>query len=94
MGQVPKKCAVVGSGYIAVELAGILNVLGSEVDLIIRGEQPLRGMETKVVELLVTEMEAAGIKIIKQTEVGGQPEPGQPEPGCTEAGGISRVSRP
>ena len=73
MGQVPKKCAVVGSGYIAVELAGILNVLGSEVDLIIRGEQPLRGMETKVVELLVSEMEAAGIKIVKQTEVSGSP---------------------
>ena len=66
----PKKCAVVGSGYIAVELAGILNVLGSEVELLIRGEQPLRGMETKVVELLVKEMEAAGIKIVTQTEAG------------------------
>ena len=30
-------------------------------------------METKVVELLVTEMEAAGIKIVKQTEVSGSP---------------------
>ena len=28
----PKKVAVVGSGYIAVELAGILNLLGAEVD--------------------------------------------------------------
>jgi len=68
--EVPKKCAVIGSGYIAVELAGILNVLGSDVELIIRGEQPLRGMETAVVELLVKEMEAAGIKIVTQTEVG------------------------
>ena len=35
---VPEKVAVVGSGYIAVELAGILNVLGSRVDLFIRAE--------------------------------------------------------
>lgn len=27
--QLPKKVAVVGAGYIAVELAGVLNVLGS-----------------------------------------------------------------
>ena len=40
--EVPKKVAVIGSGYIAVELAGILNVLGSSVDLFIRGERPLR----------------------------------------------------
>lgn len=84
--QVPKKCAVVGSGYIAVELAGILNVLGSEVDLIIRGEQPLRGMETKVVELLVHEMEAAGIKIVKQTEVGSIKEEGGAKHVTTKGG--------
>ena len=36
--SIPKKVAVVGSGYIAVELAGILNLLGAEVDLFIRGE--------------------------------------------------------
>ena len=76
----PKKCAVVGSGYIAVELAGILNVLGSEVELLIRGEQPLRGMETKVVELLVKEMEAAGIKIVTQTEAGSITLKAQPQP--------------
>jgi glutathione reductase (NADPH) len=74
--QVPKKCAVVGSGYIAVELAGILNVLGSEVELIIRGESPLRGMEPAVVELLVAEMKAAGIKIVTKSEVAGLAEDG------------------
>ena len=36
--SLPKKCAVVGSGYIAVELAGVLQALGSDVDLFIRGE--------------------------------------------------------
>ena len=63
--EVPKKVAVIGSGYIAVELAGILNVLGSSVDLFIRGERPLRSLESDVVDMLVTEMEAAGISIIR-----------------------------
>ncbi|KAK3753000.1 hypothetical protein QZH41_016300 [Actinostola sp. cb2023] len=34
--DLPKKVAVVGAGYIAVELAGILNALGSKVTCIIR----------------------------------------------------------
>eukprot|EP00316_Scyphosphaera_apsteinii_P004527 CAMPEP_0119307838 /NCGR_PEP_ID=MMETSP1333-20130426/8217_1 /TAXON_ID=418940 /ORGANISM="Scyphosphaera apsteinii, Strain RCC1455" /LENGTH=480 /DNA_ID=CAMNT_0007311473 /DNA_START=160 /DNA_END=1602 /DNA_ORIENTATION=- len=62
--EVPEKVAVIGSGYIAVELAGILNVLGSKVDLFIRGETPLRNMEVDVVEMLVKEMQEAGINII------------------------------
>ncbi|KAG8705342.1 Glutathione reductase, partial [Ceratobasidium sp. 395] len=34
--HLPKRVAVVGAGYIAVELAGILNTLGSETHLLIR----------------------------------------------------------
>ena len=62
---IPKRCAVVGSGYIAVELAGILQLLGSEVDLIIRGERPLRTMEAEIVDLLVEEMSAAGVNWVR-----------------------------
>jgi len=62
---IPKKCAVVGSGYIAVELAGILQLLGSQVDLLIRGERPLRTMEPDVVDLLVEEMGHAGVNIVQ-----------------------------
>ena len=68
--EIPKRVAVVGSGYIAVELAGILNLLGSEVDLVIRRELPLRGMEVDVVSLLATEMREAGINLV-QGEVAG-----------------------
>ena len=38
----PKKVAVIGAGYIAVELAGMLHALGSDVNLIIRKEHFLR----------------------------------------------------
>lgn len=63
--QLPERVAVVGSGYIAVELAGILNVLGSKVDLFIRGDTPLRSMEADVVNMLVAEMEASGINFVR-----------------------------
>lgn len=63
--SIPKKVCVVGSGYIAVELAGILQLLGSEVDLLIRGERPLRTMEPDVVDLLVTEMSEMGVTWVR-----------------------------
>jgi len=63
--SIPKKVCVVGSGYIAVELAGILQLLGSEVDLLIRGERPLRSMEPDVVDLLVTEMSEMGVTWVR-----------------------------
>jgi len=62
---IPKRVAVVGSGYIAVELAGILNLLGAEVDLFIRGELPLRTMDQDIVSLLVEEMTAAGVNWVR-----------------------------
>jgi len=62
---IPKRVAVVGSGYIAVELAGILQLLGAQVDLFIRGELPLRTMEPDVVSLLVEEMTAAGVNWVR-----------------------------
>ena len=65
MEKMPKRCAVVGSGYIAVELAGVLQGLGSQVDLFIRGEMPLRTMEPDVVSLLVDEMKAVGVNFVQ-----------------------------
>jgi len=41
--QVPKRLAVVGSGYIGLEFGCLFHGLGSEVDLIYRNELPLRG---------------------------------------------------
>jgi glutathione reductase (NADPH) len=38
----PERVAVAGSGYIAVELAGILAGLGSKVTLLVRGQQVLK----------------------------------------------------
>ena len=51
-----------GGGYIAVEFAGIFAGLGSEVTLVYRGENILRGFDDDVRAHLRGEMERRGIK--------------------------------
>lgn len=66
--QLPKRVLVQGGGYIAVEFAGIFAGLGSQVTLVYRGENILRGFDDDVREHLRSEMQRRGIKIItKQT---------------------------
>ena len=65
----PKRVAVVGAGYIAVELAGVLNTLGSETHLIIRHDNFLRTFDHTLYEALGSWAEHTGIKIHKQSNV-------------------------
>lgn len=59
--QRPQKVAVVGAGYIAVELAGIFHGLGSETHLLFRGESVLRhGFDSFVTGHLMKLMERDG----------------------------------
>src|SRR5581483_8003326 len=67
--QLPKRILIQGGGYIAVEFAGIFNGLGSEVTLVYRGENILRGFDDDVREQLRTEMTQRGIKIITRQTV-------------------------
>ncbi|EKM83084.1 hypothetical protein AGABI1DRAFT_125563 [Agaricus bisporus var. burnettii JB137-S8] len=69
LNEQPKRVAVVGAGYIAVELAGVLNALGSETHLIIRGESVLRTFDPMIQETLTPWMEKTGIKIHKSSQV-------------------------
>jgi glutathione reductase (NADPH) len=41
----PKKVGVVGGGYIAVELASVLHILGTDTSLIVRGDRALRSFD-------------------------------------------------
>jgi glutathione reductase (NADPH) len=66
--HLPKRILIQGGGYIAVEFAGIFAGLGSQVTLVYRGDNILRGFDDDVRTLLRGEMERRGIKIItKQT---------------------------
>ncbi|UCB32651.1 glutathione-disulfide reductase [Duffyella gerundensis] len=56
----PKRTAVIGAGYIAVELAGVVNALGSETHLFVRKHAPLRSFDPLIVETLVEVMNAEG----------------------------------
>jgi len=61
--HLPTKTVIVGAGYIAIELAGVLNGLGSEVHLCIRHDYPLRTFDEIIYQSITAEMEKAGIII-------------------------------
>ena len=63
--ELPKRMAFVGAGYIAVELAGVMNAIGVETHMFIRGETFLRSFDTMVQETLTKRYEDAGIVIHK-----------------------------
>jgi glutathione reductase (NADPH) len=56
----PKRVAVIGAGYIAVEIAGVLNALGTETHLFCRKESPLRSFDPMVIDTLMEVMAAEG----------------------------------
>ncbi len=58
--ELPKRVAVVGAGYIAVEVAGVLHGLGSDTHLFIRHDKPLRSFDPYVVDGLVESMAKEG----------------------------------
>ena len=59
----PGSIAIVGSGYVAVEIAGVLAALGTSVTLVIRHDHVLRSFDTMLSAALMTGMRAAGIEI-------------------------------
>ncbi len=63
LARLPRRVLVVGGGYIAVELAGILNGLGSDVVQIYRGPLFLRGFDEDVRTTLAAEIRKKGIEL-------------------------------
>lgn len=65
----PKKIAIIGAGYIAVELASILQQLGSNVKLLMRKDYPLRQFDAFLSNSLMSIMHAQGIELLPRHEV-------------------------
>ncbi|GAB7351986.1 hypothetical protein MBLNU459_g2510t1 [Dothideomycetes sp. NU459] len=65
--QQPKKIAVVGAGYIAVEMAGMLHALGTETHLFIRHDKFLRTFDPMVQDKVVAEYERQGLHLHKNS---------------------------
>jgi glutathione reductase (NADPH) len=59
----PRRVTIVGSGYIAVEFAGIFASLGAEVDLVYRQPLPLRGFDEDLRAALAEALAAQGIRL-------------------------------
>ena len=61
--SLPRSALIVGAGYIAVELAGVLRGLGCEVTLAIRNERPLRGFDVMLGDALREALENSGVHV-------------------------------
>ncbi len=61
--QLPKRVAVVGAGYIAVEIAGVFNSLGADTHLFVRGDRPLRAFDADIVDVLTNVMQTDGLTL-------------------------------
>ncbi len=60
----PRRAAIVGAGYIAVELAGVLAALGTDTTLIVRKERPLRQFDDMLGKALSEELSAQGVSLV------------------------------
>jgi glutathione reductase (NADPH) len=67
--KLPERILIQGGGYIAVEFACVFAGLGSEVTLVYRRDNILRGFDDDIRAHLRAEMEKAGIRIITQQTV-------------------------
>ena len=65
--EMPRRVAIVGSGYIAVEFAGIFAGLGAETHLVYRRELPLRGFDEDLREGLAEALASGGISLHPST---------------------------
>ena len=60
----PKRIVIIGGGYIGVEFACILNSLGTEVTMLVRGDKILRGFDDDLRSEIQDGMERHGIRIL------------------------------
>lgn len=58
----PRRVAIVGAGYIAVELAGVLQALGSQVELFVRGQRLLESFDRDLSTELLEDAKQHGIR--------------------------------
>jgi glutathione reductase (NADPH) len=60
----PRRVAILGSGYVAVELGGAFAALGAQVSLFMRYDRVLRTMDATLSEALMKEMAADGMELV------------------------------
>jgi glutathione reductase (NADPH) len=66
--ELPSKAVVIGAGYIAVELAGVLQALGTDTSLVVRKQKAMRSFDEMLADTLDEEMQRQGIQIYRNTD--------------------------
>ncbi|MDO4687891.1 glutathione-disulfide reductase [Plesiomonas shigelloides] len=64
--ELPKRVAVVGAGYIAVEIAGVMHALGAETHLVVRKHAPLRSFDPMLIDTLLEVIKTEGPELHTQ----------------------------
>lgn len=64
--ELPKRVAVVGAGYIAVEIASVMHALGAETHLVVRKHAPLRSFDPMLVDTLLEVIKTEGPELHTQ----------------------------
>ena len=59
----PQRVLIAGSGYVAVELGGVFNALGSEVTIVVRKDGVVRSFDAMLGEEVMEAMSDSGIRI-------------------------------
>lgn len=67
----PKRVVVEGAGYIGVELAGVLNALGSEVSIVTRSGKIVSHFDDMIQQSMTDELRNSGVQIIGPATVTG-----------------------
>ena len=65
----PKRVLLVGAGYIAAELASLLNEFGSETHLVVRNDKALRNFDPIIADTLMEEFVKSGMKVHTHSNV-------------------------
>ena len=71
LAEQPHRVAIIGAGYIGVELAGVLRALGSEVSLVSLEARVLEAFDDMISDVLMDEMRKQGIALHMGFQVAG-----------------------
>lgn len=63
----PERMAIVGAGYVAVEVGGLMHALGTEVTLFLRRDHFLHSFDAMLRDSLMEHMRAEGIQFVTHT---------------------------
>ena len=69
LNELPNSILIYGSGYIAVEFAGIFNGFGVETNLVFRSDFVLKGFDIDIRKKLTKQMKNRGINVFSETTI-------------------------